>query len=70
MSKGIWNPVSINPPDEEVQVMDVHGREYLAQPTYYPFTIVRGKVTECEPYWDGWLSRNEILGEIILWRSL
>ena len=79
-----WNGIDVAPPDTTVEVIDAEGRRALAEPTYYPFKVVRnpkktGKrssdVVPCEPYWDGgWmvlcgLDLLSPVGTIVGWRS-
>lgn len=59
-----WVAVSVPPPDEELLVRDCDGREAVAQPCWYPFTIKKRssrkydfEVVPCEPYMEGWMVR-------------
>lgn len=78
----MYNPISQQPPDQFVTVVDVHGRTAFAVPTIYNFKVVpnrlkvgkwTGDIVFCDPYWDGgWLIESDFSGakgidEIIGW---
>lgn len=74
-----WIKVSDRlPPDEELHVMDEFGNTGYAQPCWYSFNLVNGKVVHVDPYWDGsWLVRvvkglteTGIEGNITHWMPL
>lgn len=45
-----WNGLDIIPPDEFVEVIDGDGNIGIAQPTYYPFEIVKMEGDERKPW--------------------
>ena len=79
-----WNPVSMIPPDELLEVLDDDGNIGIAQPTWYPFKFVPdidkcgrkiSRASECEPYWDGgWMVEciglDSPVKNIVSWRKL
>lgn len=75
MNQSQWNPLTIQPPDEMVEVLDENGMRARALPTYYAFHLEGSKVILCEPYWDGgWLVECQDvvfeIGTIIGWRRI
>ena len=80
-----YNPVSTQPPDKKLEVIDSAGNRFVAYPTYYPFKVIptgnggkwSSKVEPCEPYWDGgWMVSVSLSEEegypssIIGWKEL
>ena len=47
-----WNPLSTTPPDKLVEVIDTDGNTAFAQPTYFPFEVVKKPGDERKPW--GW----------------
>lgn len=47
-----WNSLDILPPDKMLEVKDKNGRIAFAQPTYYPFEVVKMPGDELKQW--GW----------------
>ena len=45
-----WNTLDKTPPDQLVEVIDKDGNTAWAQPTYYPFEIVKKPGDETKPW--------------------
>lgn len=72
-----WRPITEQPPDETIEVIDGFGNIATATPCYYDFRIIGGEVLRCSPYWDGSLLVDAscdlvsaIKGSIIGWRTI
>lgn len=79
-----WNPISQQPPDELVSVIDKSGNLGTAFPCIYPFKVGKGTggkwsspIIPCDPYWDGdWMVSNDVgslstkVDGIIGWKKL
>lgn len=68
-----WNSIEIEPPDEDVEVMDAEGRIGIAIPAYFDFHVVNKEIVYCEPYFDGWMTPCgpdllPIVGDPVKWR--
>lgn len=79
-----WSPLSVAPPDEEVEILTENGKKYVAIPCYYPsknfiqLSETIFQITpEDVPYWDGeWMvdCGNNVpykgIGRIVGWRPV
>lgn len=45
-----WNDLDVTPPDEYVDVIDENGIIGIAQPTYYPFELIKKEGDERKPW--------------------
>lgn len=55
-----WNIISQTPPDKLVEVVDGRGNKAFAQPTYFPFDVVKMPGDEAKPWgWRGTVVHHE-----------
>jgi hypothetical protein len=45
-----WNTLNVTPPNEIVEVQDADGKIGWAEPTYYPFDVVKKPGDERKPW--------------------